>query len=378
MQYGNTTAGRVVLEKIVRCRICPEDAGLTVEKAALLRLGLTRHQLRSAKFRADGIRLNGVRVRTSVMVAPGDLLEICLEADMPVGDSANAAASTVGPAVSAAAPASSAFPLLSILYEDEDLLILDKPAGMVSHPGRGHRGDSLTDLVLAYFRAQGKVTLPRLVGRLDKDTSGCILFAKNAAAAQRLSRPGMVNKAYLSLAQGIIPEEELIFSAPIRRVPGQLNKMETVPAAAAGTCGGSGQEAVSAADFSSAREALTFCRVLARSPEVGITLVRLRLGTGRTHQIRVHMAGAGFPLLGDPLYGGNDDLPDSEAGATAGRAPSYPLMSRAALHCAGMSLRQPFTEKQISITAKLPGDMWTILADCGIEFPASVPYTYFD
>ena len=148
------------MEKIVRCRICPEDAGLTVEKAALLRLGLTRHQLRSAKFRADGIRLNGVGVRTSVMVAPGDLLEICLEADMPVGDSANAAASTVGPAVSAAAPASSAFPLLSILYEDEDLLILDKPAGMVSHPGRGHRGDSLTDLVLAYFRAQGRSLCP--------------------------------------------------------------------------------------------------------------------------------------------------------------------------------------------------------------------------
>ena len=352
------------MEKIVRCRIRPEDGGLTVEKAALLRLGLTRHQLRSAKFRQDGIRLNGVRVRTNAPVAPGDLLEICLEADVPVDGTANtadAAASAVDPAVSAAAPASSASPLPSILYEDEDLLILDKPAGMVSHPGRGHRGDSLTDLVLAHYREQGKVTLPRLVGRLDKDTSGCILFAKNTAAAQRLSCPGMVQKAYLALARGIIPEDELVFSDPIRRVPGQLNKMETVPGSAA-----------------SAKEALTFCRVLARSPEVGITLVRLRLGTGRTHQIRVHMAGAGFPLLGDPLYGGNDDLPDSEAGATAGRAPSYPLMSRAALHCAGMSLRQPFTEKQISITAKLPGDMWTILADCGIEFPASVPYTYFD
>ena len=381
------------MEKIVRCRICPEDAGLTVEKAALPRLGLTRHQLRSAKFRADGIRLNGVRVRTSVMVAPGDLLEICLEADMPVGDSANAAASTVGPAVSAAAPASSAFPLLSILYEDEDLLILDKPAGMVSHPGRGHRGDSLTDLVLAYFRAQGKVTLPRLVGRLDKDTSGCILFAKNAAAAQRLSRPGMVQKEYLALAQGIIPEEELIFSAPIRRVPGQLNKMETVPAAAAGTCGGSGQEAVSAADFSSAREALTFCQVLARSPEAGITLVRLRLGTGRTHQIRVHLAGAGFPLLGDPLYGGDASpahgpgiFSAPSAKLSAQHVPEMrpdtgsflPAPGRAALHCAVLSLRQPFTGEQISITAKLPGDIRTILADCGIEFPASVPYTYFD
>ncbi|MFO7952763.1 MAG: RluA family pseudouridine synthase [Bacillota bacterium] len=187
---------------------------------------------------------------------------------------------------------------LDIVYEDRDLLVINKPRGMVVHPGPGHRRGTLVNALLYHchdLSGIGGVLRPGIVHRLDKDTAGLLLVAKNDTAHRDLSKQlssRKLKREYIALVKGIIEPAAGRIQAPIARHPGHRKKMAVLP-------GG--------------REAVTCYRVLKYF--TGYSLLRLNLETGRTHQIRVHMVYKGHPVAGDRTYGGRswDDLPQQLA-----------------------------------------------------------------
>lgn len=280
--------------------------------------GLTKKQISQAKFRPGGVRKNGQQCRVTETAYPGDQINVCLETDN----------------VDSSQLLSPEFQL-DILYEDQDLLIVNKPAGMVTHPSGIHYCDSLSNQVAGYFRSRGEATKVRSIGRLDRETSGILTFAKNQTAAARLQKQreqGLLQKTYLAVVSGILPEDPAgIFhqiSTPLAPDPMDRLKMVVSPD---GTLPGS-------------KYAETLYSVLISATpgsEPPASLVMLRLKTGRTHQIRVHMTSIGHPLLGDSLY----CLLDTGK-----------FFSRAALHAWKLNLRHPFTQKEISLESPLPED----------------------
>lgn len=181
--------------------------------------------------------------------------------------------------------------ILDIVYEDNDIIVINKPRGMVVHPAAGHFDGTLVNALLHHcgdcLSGIGGVERPGIVHRLDKDTSGLMVVAKNDTAHQSLSRQladrSMV-RIYHALCLGVMKREPFTINQPIGRHPVNRQKMAVRPGA---------------------RQGVTFVRVLQHLPEhkPKFTLVEARLETGRTHQIRVHMAFIGFPVLGDRLYG---------------------------------------------------------------------------
>lgn len=292
------------MEKILR-QISDEE--IILEKFLRGQMGLTKRQISQAKFRHDGIRVNGVQSRVNSRIYTGDFVEVKLEEYM--------ASSNVLPYGGE----------LSVLYEDDDLLAVDKPAGLVVHPAHGHYSDSLANQV-AYYCEKKKESMPiRCVGRLDKETSGIVVFARNQVSAGRLSmqrEQGDYIKEYLAITEGIPAETEGTISMGMRKAEGSLNRMEV---------------------SEEGKPAVTHYQVLESGD--GKSLLRLRLETGRTHQIRVHMAWMGCPLLGDRIYGNKES--------------HNRYIDRAALHAWKVSFYHPFTHERISLEAPLPEDMRT-------------------
>ncbi len=181
---------------------------------------------------------------------------------------------------------------LQILYEDDDLAVVVKPCGMVVHPAAGNEDGTLVNALLFHLKnlsGIGGALRPGIVHRLDKDTSGLLLVAKNDATHAALSdalKARTIHKTYRAVARGAFKEPTGVVEAPIGRSPKDRKKMAIVP---------------------DGRYARTEYRVL--EPLRGATLVDVNLITGRTHQIRVHFASIGHPLLGDPLYGGKNQPP---------------------------------------------------------------------
>lgn len=256
--------------------------------------GMSARLVGSLKRLPDGICLNGSQTRTIDRLHAGDLLTLSFPDDT----------GSVEPLC---------FPL-DVLYEDEDLLIVNKPAGLAMHPTHNHQGDTLANALAAYFQQQGRQVAMRCVGRLDKDTSGIVVCALNRYAAARLS--GCVEKAYLAVASGLYRGSGAI-DRPIVR-PDPLHTSRAV--------GEGGLPAV------------THWRALMQGENR--TLLRVRLETGRTHQIRVHFASLGTPLVGDTMYGTADDR-----------------IARQALHCAAARLIHPVTGRALQAEAPLPPDM---------------------
>ncbi len=214
---------------------------------------------------------------------------------------------------------------LDILYEDDDLLVVNKPKGMVVHPAAGHYSHTLVNAVLFHCKGQlsgiNGVMRPGIVHRIDKDTTGSVLVCKNDAAhrfiAQQLKEHSIVRR-YRAIVCGSVKEEEGVIDAPIGRDPSDRKKM--------------------AVNHKNGKEAVTHYRVLQRFS--GYTYIECRLKTGRTHQIRVHMASIGHPLLGDAVYGPK-------------KCP-FPSLEGQTLHAMILGFVQPSTKEYIETCAPLP------------------------
>jgi 23S rRNA pseudouridine1911/1915/1917 synthase len=223
---------------------------------------------------------------------------------------------------------------LDVLYEDDDVIVINKAAGMTVHAGAGNPTGTLVNALLGRGQALSNATdllRPGIVHRLDKDTSGAILVAKNDFAHAKVAedfRQRMVKKTYLTLVQGLLDEPEGRIELAISRDPMRRTRMTTRRSVI----------------LQNAREARTDWRVLKRVG--GTTLLEVQLHTGRTHQIRVHFAALKHPVVGDTLYGAAERL-------RVGDAVLNPL-ERNFLHAAKLGFRQPRTEAWIEVRAPLP------------------------
>ncbi len=213
---------------------------------------------------------------------------------------------------------------LDIVYEDEDFLLINKPPGLVVHPVKGIPDGTLANAVTHYWVQRGKSRLFRPINRLDKDTSGLILIGQSQYAHQAIFRQlktGTIKRHYQALVEGVILEETGCINLPIAR-PDPCNCDRTVD--------------------SYGKDALTYYTVLKRYE--GYTLLSLTLGTGRTHQIRVHLSQSGYPICGDTRYGN----------------PSA-IISRQALHAGQLTFKLPRTGTSVKFEARLPLDFVMLL-----------------
>ncbi|MBE6585163.1 MAG: RluA family pseudouridine synthase [Ruminococcaceae bacterium] len=250
---------------------------------------------------------------------------------------------------------------LDIIYEDEDVLVINKPAGMVVHPAPGNYTGTLVNALLHHcgdsLSGVGGVRRPGIVHRIDKDTSGLLVVAKHDAAHNILSaqlKTHTVSRVYYAICLGNIKEDCGTVDLPIGRNPNDRKKMAVFPKGSVSE-GKTGTAAI--------REAVTHYTVLKRF-SVGhkwgqsFTLVKCELETGRTHQIRVHMAAQGHPLLGDSVYGGDST-----------RFEKYhpTLIHGQCLHAGELKFIHPRTGREVQFTCPLPSDFEALVAVLGKE-----------
>lgn len=289
--------------------ITPELAGLEVNTLLRRTLGLSGTVLRRVKCLEDGVTLDGARVNVRVRAAQGQTLSVRMTDPKP--------SSGVVPAPGP----------LDIVYEDSDLTVLNKAPGVLVHPGHGHFDDTLGNYLMYHYRQSGDESGFHPVHRLDKGTSGLVVIAKHPHAQEKLKNQlhtGDFRRVYLAVCDGVPPAPSGLIDAPIGRAEGSLMAREVRP-------GG--------------QPARTRYRVIrACGPR---SLVELELETGRTHQIRVHMAHLGCPLAGDFLYGTEDDS----------------LISRPALHSARLELTHPITGERLRFSAPLPADLAALISE---------------
>lgn len=258
------------------------------------------------------VLVNGQRVKRSYQVGSGDVIHI------------------LPPAVQTTEIVPEAIPL-DVIYEDDDLLVVNKPQGMVVHPAAGHTSGTLVNALLhhAPLSTINGEFRPGIVHRIDRDTSGLLMVAKNDQAHQALSAQLKAHKnerIYYALVRGEFEENSGTVNAPIARHPVDRKKQAI-------------QE--------NGREAVTHFEVITRY--VGYTLLKVRLETGRTHQIRVHMTYIGHPIVGDPVYGSAQKLPGV---SLAGQL----------LHAKTLSLTQPTTGENLTFDSPLPDNFERALA----------------
>jgi 23S rRNA pseudouridine1911/1915/1917 synthase len=252
---------------------------------------------------------------------------------------------------------------LDVVYEDADMAVVNKPAGMMVHAGSGQSEDArskgtLVNALLYRFKklsSTGGELRPGIVHRLDKQTSGLIVVAKNDrahAALGAMFAGRLVKKTYLALVEGAVERDRGTITAAVSRDPVRRTRMTTQP-------------------NENARSAVSHYEVVRRiASRFGkFTLVRVRIETGRTHQIRVHMASIGHPVIGDTLYGGAGQLTDQVASqaatSKAARRKAEPerlRLGRNFLHAARLELAQPLTGKPLELEAPLPGELAEFLA----------------
>lgn len=290
------------MERIINYPISKEDSGLRVEQF-LRRQDYSYQNLTQLKKMPESVLINGVWSYMRTELKEDDLLTIHIN---------ETSSSKQIPAA----------PLpLNILYEDEDIIVVNKCAGMPIHPSLNNYRNSLANGLMWYYQEQGKPFIFRCTNRLDRDTSGVTVIAKHMVSSSILSTMTAnheITREYLAIIRGDLTPEQGTISAPIGRTGSSMIERKI--------------------DYEQGEPAITHYKLVEKSN--GYSLVSLILETGRTHQIRVHMKHIGHPLIGDYLYN-----PDME------------LMDRQALHSHRLSFRHPITKEHMTFTAPLPDDM---------------------
>lgn len=288
------------MQRILYYIISREEEGLTI-LTFLRKKGFSRNILSLMKTEKEAILLNGARGFGHAPLKAGDFLRILI----PEPESSANIVPVEMP--------------LSILYEDEDLLVLNKPADTPIHPSQGNFENTLANGVAWYFTRKGEPFVYRCINRLDRDTTGALILAKNPLSAAILSqemRERRIRRTYLALVEGVLPKEGCV-DAPIARVAGSTIEREV--------------------NFAEGERAVTHFECLAMGEH--FSLAELHLETGRTHQIRVHMKHIGHPLPGDYLYN-----------------PNYERISRQPLHSFQLEFQHPITGTPMLFIAPVPED----------------------
>ncbi len=294
------------MERIITYAIDNTSAGLRIEQY-LRRRGYSYQNLTQLKKMHESILINGVWSYMRTSLKDGDILTVHIQETEP---------SPNIPPVKLP---------LDIVYEDADIIVVNKPAGMPVHPSLNNYENSLANGLMYYYREQGKPFIFRCTNRLDRDTSGLTVVAKHMVSSSILSGMGVrheITREYLAIVRGVLSPPEGMIAAPIGRIGSSLIERKI--------------------DFEKGERAVTRYRVV--EEKNGHSLVSIILETGRTHQIRVHMKYIGYPLVGDYLYN-----PDTE------------YIDRQALHSYRLSFSHPITGKNMEFTAPLPADMCHVL-----------------
>lgn len=290
------------MDRTLTYKITKQDAGYCIEQYLRYR-GYSYRNLEKLKMMNESVMLNGVWHHLDKELCEGDILEIRIQER----ESSEHIPPTEIP--------------LNIVYEDEDILVVNKPAGMPIHPSKRNYYYSLGNALAWYYEQQGKPFIFRCTNRLDTDTSGLTIVAKHLVSGTLLNdmvRNHTVSREYRAIVRGKVNPPAGTIDAPIGRKQGPI--IERV------------------IDFEEGEQAVTHYQVL--EEKKGHSLVALHLETGRTHQIRIHMKHLGFPIIGDYLYN-----PDME------------FMTRQALHSYQMKFTHPITGEKMEFIAPLPEDM---------------------
>ncbi|HVC31843.1 MAG TPA: 23S rRNA pseudouridine(1911/1915/1917) synthase RluD [Steroidobacteraceae bacterium] len=302
------------------CLVLPASvAGLRLDQALARELPQYSRARLQGWIETGAVQVDGRQLRGKDKVLGGEQVQIAarLEADDRVAPEAQP---------------------LAVVHEDRALFVINKPAGMVVHPGAGNPGHTLQNALLALDPKLARVPRAGLVHRLDKDTSGLLVVARTPEAHARLVAAlaeREIERSYLAICNGAMTGGATV-DAPIGRHRTQRTRM---------------------AVRNDGREAITHYRIEKRYR--AHTLVRVQLETGRTHQIRVHLAHIGYPIIGDPVYGGRRRLP---AGCSPALAAALSAFPRQALHAARLALAHPITGRALDWEAPVPDDMARLLA----------------
>ena len=289
----------------MRYTVSEQENGKTVKEILLGNIGISVSFLRHLKFIENGIMLNGSKVTVRKQVKHGDVLELATENER--------LGSRLTP---------NDIPV-DIIFEDSELVVPSKPSDMPTHPSHNHHGDTLADALAYRYRNENEPFVFRPINRLDRNTSGLTIVAKNRISAARLSesmRSGLIKKQYIAILDGIPPAECGSIETYMRRTAESIIVREVCSADQGG-------------DY-----ALTHYRTIADNGR--FSLIAAAPETGRTHQLRVHFAHLGCPILGDDIYG-----------------TCSPLIARHALHAAALAFPHPTTDLQTKLFAPLPEDM---------------------
>lgn len=275
--------------RIVEFKIKPENDNRQI-RDFLRDFGVSSSLLTKLKQTENGITVNGKFARTIDFLHNNDILKISITNKGHM-------------------PTPSDIPL-TVIYEDDDILVVDKPPFMPVHESRNHRGDTLSNAVANHVKED---TAFRAVYRLDRDTSGLVLIAKNELAASKLA--GKIKKDYYAIVNGVLKDNGTI-DAPIKRL---------------------GESIIKRCVSEDGERAVTHYEVVKANEKY--SLLKINLETGRTHQIRVHFSNFGFPLVGDTLYGDESKI-----------------VNRQLLHCKDIYFNHPITNKEMHLSCEFPND----------------------
>ncbi len=295
----------------------------------LRKTGYSKKLLIDLKKDPSYLTIRQQQVYVTARLKTGDVLNVCL----PPETASESIAATEMP--------------LNIVYEDQDILVLNKDAGVPIHPSQGNYSNTLANGAAWYFRQQNQPFVCRVINRLDRDTTGLLILAKHALSACVLSgmvRSRQIHRTYLAAVHGNMAQ--LAGTDVIRGLdlcPSGETRFHTLEAPIARVCGSTIERQV---DWEQGEYARTHFRLLSCLPESDSSLIELRLDTGRTHQIRVHMKYLGFPLYGDFLY-----------------HPDYRYINRQSLHSWKLEFLHPITKEPLSFAAAVPDDMKCFVTD---------------